>query len=115
MRKIRLELDRLRVETFVTGAGDELRGTVRARSSEGTYCGCETAATGDAACADPSPACTCSCYASCDGSPSCRLSCVQTCAATCQTCQGQLTCAQTCAEPYCDPWGTASGLHCTSC
>ena len=51
MKKMRLELERLEVESFVTGT-EGGKGTVRGHeSTEGTYCTCETAPS-DAACVE---------------------------------------------------------------
>lgn len=78
MKKVRLDLDAIQVDSFETNGGGGQRGTVR-----GHYCPC--------CCCDPC-VCTCcdtcqaTCAASCNGScDSCYDSCYGTC--------GELTCA----------------------
>jgi hypothetical protein len=91
MRKLKLDLDAIQVETFTTHAAGVPRGTVDARQGRETF-GC------------PLPTqdtCYDTCVYSCDGNcggggtgATC-YSCVQTCDATCDSCVA--TCDPTCA------------------
>ncbi|HEX2201786.1 MAG TPA: hypothetical protein VHG91_00735 [Longimicrobium sp.] len=87
MRKIKLQLDALRVETFDTGAEPELRGTVRGRHH-----------TFEVGCGEPVD----------DGTivycpvPTAQATCGWTCGSTC-TCG----CTQTRSAWTCDPYASA--------
>ncbi|HLM68348.1 MAG TPA: hypothetical protein VK358_12505 [Longimicrobium sp.] len=73
MKKMKLNLDELAVDSFDTSANEKPRGTVF-----GEQCTCHTACT-------------------CPGCPTCAASCNGTCyEATCNTCAGQWTCDYSC-------------------
>lgn len=100
MRKLRLERDDLRVDTFATsGSAASEQGTVRAHGGDGTVSydqPCEPVPHDytDVNCPPYTRGATCaaSCYGSCYGS--CNASCYNTC----------YTCDQnTCANASCDP------------
>jgi hypothetical protein len=100
MKKLKLRLDDLRVDTFDTSAGRKEKGTVF-----GEQCTCYTQCT--------CPGCP-TCYASCNGScdASCNGTCGDTCDASCQgtcdycgpsyanTCDGFNTCATAPSPDY---------------
>ncbi|HEX2208098.1 MAG TPA: hypothetical protein VHG93_10485 [Longimicrobium sp.] len=84
MKKMKLNLEQLAVDSFDTSAAAEKRGTVF-----GEQCTCHTQCT--------CPGCpTCQNYATCD------QSCNGTCDASCVygTCAGQYTCEGTCDSCY---------------
>jgi hypothetical protein len=64
MKKLRLELDALRVETFDAGAGDG-RGTVRGRESDPWTCAGDPESCGGS--------CDASCTGGCDPSDGCEI------------------------------------------
>lgn len=103
MRKLKLEIAELRVESFVVSHA-EGRGTVDARAKETLGCPTGatcwgTCATCDATCAScPATCATCNCSANCSADPSCA-SCEVTCANTCGSCN-PITC-----NPTVDPFG----------
>jgi hypothetical protein len=81
MRKLKLELDRLEVESFDTASTQKRKGTVIGEElcTCNTYCG----------------------QATCPGCPTCDNTCAYTCDdATCPACP---TCANTCANTCDDP------------
>lgn len=95
MRKRRLNIDELSIESFETDALAEPRGTVEARQTgpfEPVSCACAT---------DEFISCPFTCgFYSCEGNtcaatcnPTCGASCNGTCGYTCEgTCFGDLTC-----------------------
>ena len=103
MRKLKLEIADLRVDSFIVSAA-EGRGTVDAQEKE--TLGCPTGATCWGTCASCNGTCascaatcaTCNCTANCSVDPSCA-SCVVTCANTCGSCN-PITC-----NPTVDPFG----------
>ena len=99
MKKLRLELDDLTVESFATDGLTPEVGTVRAhetllRCSEG----CDTGAN------------TCDGGSTCDGGDSCVVSCsdcgTNNCGYTAGVSCGQLSCVYTCTS--CNPYGCGS-------
>lgn len=91
MKKIRLEMDALRVESFDTGAGRSARGTVHARQTRDAYCP-ELPPPDDSINVCPPPT----------GAPSCAGTCGSTCGSTCGCAQtfGAWTCVgSTCPDP----------------
>lgn len=100
MRKMKLELEALEVESFTTGSGNGV-GTVRGHdSTDQTYCGCQTEQTGDycvATDADGTKVIMCqpTVAGTCHG-PTCDYG-------TCNdpTCKGD-TCGSTCEHTFCD-------------
>jgi hypothetical protein len=94
MKKLRLHLDDLRIDSFQTTAPEKPKGTVF-----GEQCTCYTQCT--------CPGCP-TCYASCNGS--CDASCNGTCGNTCDaSCQG--TCDYYCNPSYdntCDGYNTCA-------
>src|SRR5262249_17402624 len=94
MRKVRMNLDALQVESFDTSPADARtrRGTVHARGGTvepypdfpqgGSYPNC------------PSPLCVDTPLASCDGS--CRYTCGASCNGTCNSCVTCNTCQESC-------------------
>ena len=82
MRKVKLDLDAIQVESFEASGGGGTRGTVR-----GHLCPC--------CCCDP---CCCTCCDTCQAT--CPATCPYTCAGdTCISCPGD-TCAWTCETCY---------------
>jgi len=108
MRKVKLSLDGLAVESFATVAeSGEYRGTVQGFATK-PWQGCpfQTADT----CADPCPSDAGSCAGTCVAS--CAVTCDYTCPATCAA-----TCAFTCDDPTCASCDTYCGqvscvIHC---
>ena len=94
MRKLRLELDALTVESFPTTADERnARGTVRARE-ECDSCGCSLGPNDVYTCGCKVSACPCdTCDTSCAGGPFCD--CLPS--GPCETCD--TSCA---GGPYCD-------------
>jgi len=78
MKKLKLEVDELKVESFQAERGDAARGTIRGQG-EGSYeIGCETVyASRDGSCEG-------TCFASCNAT--CGGSCYGSCDATCFSC-----------------------------
>ena len=93
MRKLKLDLDAIQVESFTTHAGQAPRGTVDGQQRQ-TY-GCPTWT-----CPPPTQdtcdqaTCDYSCNGGCGTGATC-YSCVQSCAGTCDSCV--VTCDATCA------------------
>jgi hypothetical protein len=96
MKKLRLELDSLAVESFDTAAAQKPKGTVF-----GEQCTCNTM------CAQQTcpgcPTCDNTCAYTCDDAtcpacPTCAASCNGSCEATCYGTCGEYTCAFTCEE-----------------
>jgi hypothetical protein len=83
MKKLRLQLDDLRIDSFETTAAEKPRGTVF-----GEQCTCWTQC-GQNTC----PGCP-TCDASCNGT--CAASCANTCAYTCDDASCAGTCGETC-------------------
>ena len=94
MKKLKLRLDDLRVDTFQTTAPEKPKGTVF-----GEQCTCYTQCT--------CPGCP-TCYASCNGS--CDASCNGTCGATCEG-----TCGATCGDTCYDSCAASCGTCQFSC
>lgn len=96
MKKLRLNLDELEIESFATTAeADALEeGTVH-----GYHCTCNC-------CTDNDP----TCYNTCAGNATCHRTCVgnNTCGQT--ACYG--TCYNTCNWGSCDGWETGDGNCC---
>ncbi len=96
MHKLKLDLDRLVVESFDTDASDSARrGTVRALSgfTVGPFtCVVETCDT----CYDSCYSCGGSCGGGCTNGPSCGSTCVDPTCNTCLTNCQQESCVQTC-------------------
>ena len=92
MRKQKLDIDHLQVESFETGRADGLRGTVRAHITGPTACDpdtCETRRGDSCDACDPSDWGTC--Y---PGVGTCGLSCNPSCIVThCATCDETCNCA----------------------
>jgi hypothetical protein len=87
MRKLKLGLDALRVESYVTSAETDDRGTVQANDSpSGNPFGCSNLPT----CPFTPGTCYNSCQGTCDDS--CLASCYESCQGTCY-----LSCPDTCA------------------
>lgn len=86
MRKLKLDLEELRVDTFSPAGGEEREGTVFGEQITAGTC---------------LNTCQLSCVASCI--VSCNISCVRTCFQV--TCAG--TCNRTCIAILCEPVGTA--------
>jgi hypothetical protein len=89
MKKLKLQLDDLQVDTFQTTAPERPKGTVF-----GEQCTCYTQCT--------CPGCpTCANYGTCDAScnGTCDASCNGTCEATCASCN--YTCEYTCDYAQC--------------
>ena len=94
MRKLRLQLEDLRIESFTTTSSQKEKGTVF-----GEQCTCQTA------CSCPGcPTCDASCNGTCGGTcaGTCEASCNGTCDYSCDTCGGSCggagdSCYQTCA------------------
>jgi len=78
MKKLKLELDELKVESFQTDRGASARGTVRGQG-EGSY---------ELGCPTMDPSCNGSCEGTCPGScvGTCGGSCYGSCDATCFSC-----------------------------
>lgn len=109
MRKLALELDALRVESFDTGAGDG-RGTVRGNFLGAAGAGAIRESDPWTCAGDPEScggSCDPSCNGSCDGAASCYGTCNRSCNGTCQggSCDTCLfvTCGGCTSEPpeYC--------------
>lgn len=79
MKKVRLTLDDLRVDSFQTSGG---------RREEGTVFGEQ---------------CTCQTNCTCPGCPTCDYTCPNTCWETCGNTCGQETCAYQLDPPF-GPW-----------
>ncbi len=94
MRKIRLELDALHVETFDTGAGMWKGGTVQGRHHTFEYdCGEPMPEDSIWVCPGPTDAATCNRF-------TCDWTCGNTCSCGCSyTCVGGYTCACPGTEP----------------
>jgi hypothetical protein len=94
MRKLRLQLEDLRIDSFTTTGSQKEKGTVF-----GEQCTCQTACT--------CPGCP-TCDASCNGTcgATCEASCNGTCDAACDTAGGGYTCYWTCTQ-------SAADSHCT--
>ena len=90
MRKLRLQLEDLRIDSFTTTSSQKEKGTVF-----GEQCTCQTA------CSCPGcPTCDASCNGTCGGT--CDASCNGTCDWSCETCGASCggpgdSCYQTCA------------------
>ena len=96
MKKLRLQLDELQVESFHTVRTEPARGTVRANAPT-WYCTEQIDCTYDYGCETQNESCngscatcfggTCenTCYNSCNGT--CNVSCYGTCDASCNTCE----------------------------
>jgi len=87
MKKIKLDLDKLVVDSFEVAPALDAPGTVQGYLiTENTRRACSCAASCDG-----------TCYATCDTcDASCAGTCAATCGATCQTCAGQYTCNESC-------------------
>jgi len=85
MRKLKLDLEHLAVESFATAEGEELYGTVRG-AQDGAEEELEVAEPGDV---EIAPASWWSCFTRC-GQLTCQWSCAGTCAGdvTCNSCNG---------------------------
>ena len=87
MRKLRMRVDDLRVESFDTsGAGNAARGTVRARMA------CSASEEGESLCC-PTETDQASCYGTCEGT------CQDSCGCTYWDCTVGWTCGYTCICP----------------
>lgn len=116
MRKLKLDLDALQVDSFAIGSGSG-SGTVRAReSTDQSYCGCETAPTGPACVAEGAwtflpevGTCnpyqgTCGRSANCSQYPCQSVNACHTDARPCQTVDSPCLPSQTCPGPEsCNP------------
>lgn len=93
MKKLRLELDRLAVETFATGEKSASAGTVR----------------GHATTTKPAVDTQESCNTLCGGDYTAYYTCEATCEACVESnmCLTQPTCAQSCNQPTCNAWPCA--------
>ena len=96
MKKLRLEVDDLRVESFVVADSGDQKGTVHAHVScrctnaQGGTCGggasCNGGATCDTDCSGVTYVDSCPCDPETAYAPSCDYSCVETCATACIGC-----------------------------
>ncbi|HVH11786.1 MAG TPA: hypothetical protein VM759_01980 [Longimicrobium sp.] len=102
MRKLRLDLDAVQVESFVTDAAAGGRGTVDARQRI-TF-GCPPPSQNTCA-----GTCSCGCGT---GALTCDWTCGSTCAASCNGTCGDPTCAATCGDTCA---GTCWDPTCESC
>lgn len=103
MRKLRLDMDELRVESFdTTAAGGARRGTVRGNADGVASAEPDTCQSQDAQCSDDSN-CAQSCPWTCAGDP---VSCGGSCEGSCHTCPD--TCGRTCGE-------TCDYVSCDTC
>lgn len=123
MKKLRLDLDHLRVESFDTsGGGAAPRGTVRGAARHPTLeesydPSCLGGDSCDGSCGDTCLSCDASCingtcYASCNGTcaASCNGTCVASCYGSCDvTCE---TCGGTCYESCHSCWGSRAPMEC---
>jgi hypothetical protein len=96
MRKIRLELDALQVETFDTGAGTLNRGTIHGRNHTFEIdCGDPPPEDSVYVCPVPTAAATCN-------QLTCAYTCGNTCSCGCTRTYGGWTC--TCPDPEPETW-----------
>lgn len=79
MRKQKLDVNHLRVESFEIGHGDGLRGTVRANATGPTACNPDTCETRRG---DSCNVCQVSPWDTCDPNATCALSCNPSCVVT---------------------------------
>ncbi|HEX6747923.1 MAG TPA: hypothetical protein VF092_11585 [Longimicrobium sp.] len=99
MKKLRLDLDAIRVDTFTTTRAEGERGTVKGHvccccccpccCTGGNSCGgtCDTCLTGCGTCQTCATACgTCESCGTCPGQWSCDFSCYGSCDRTCDYC-----------------------------
>ncbi len=99
MKKLKLEIENLAVESFDTSASEKPKGTVF-----GEQCTCQTACT-----CPGCPSCDYTCAYTCDDAtcpacPTCAASCNGTCnEASCYGTCGEYTCGFTCYES-CRQW-----------
>jgi hypothetical protein len=109
MKKLRLHLEDLQIDSFSTTSVKREKGTVY-----GEQCTCQTACT-----CPGCPTCDASCNGSCAGASciyTCAASCYGTCDATCETCNyscdGGLSC-----DPTCMGWASYPGPYqaCVQC
>jgi len=108
MKKFRLELDDLRIDSFSTTPAQAPKGTVF-----GEQCTCYTNCTCPG-CPTCDRSCNGTCYASCNAT--CDASCNGTCDATCVDCGTYETCGYTC-DPTCYGFATYGGPNqvCVAC
>jgi hypothetical protein len=108
MRKLKLELHDLRIDSFTTTPMAREKGTVLGEQCTcDTACSCPGCPTCDVSCTDPCGSCTC--WASCNGS--CVATCGASCYGTCDlSCDEGNTCAATCG-----PMATAPNSPCAEC
>ena len=98
MKKLRLDVDNLRVESFVTADSVGRKGTVhgfvscRCTNAQGGTCGgtasCDGGATCDTDCSGVTYADSCACQTETAYDPSCEYTSVGTCATACIGCTG---------------------------
>ncbi|HEX2203176.1 MAG TPA: hypothetical protein VHG91_07750 [Longimicrobium sp.] len=98
MKKLRLTVDDLRVDTFVTAESIDPRGTVhghiscRCTNAQGGTCGggasCNGGATCDTDCSGITYVDSCPCEPETVYDPSCDYTCVETCHTQCVACTG---------------------------
>ena len=85
MRKLKLQLEDLRIDSFTTTGSRKEKGTVY-----GEQCTCQTACT-----CPGCPTCDASCNGTCGGT--CAATCNASCYGTCDySCDGGFSCYQTC-------------------
>jgi hypothetical protein len=113
MRKLKLQLEDLRIDSFQTTPAEKPKGTVF-----GEQCTCYTNCT-----CPGCPTCDASCNGTCDAScnGTCDASCNGTCDATCLDCGTFFgaTCGNSCdysCDYTCDGWATYAGRYaCVRC
>ena len=100
MKKLKLNLDEIKVESFETSSHSFTQGTILAQGAEteGAVDTCYEYCLTQAQTCDPScgPSCNTACGQSCIGT------CPATCGVTCATCENQNTCDYSCQQTVCN-------------
>jgi hypothetical protein len=101
MKKLKLHLDDLRIDSFTTTPSERPKGTVFGEQCTcWTQCTCPGCPTCDASCNG-------TCYASCNGT--CAATCDASCNGTCDACTWEASCGGYSCNYTCDGWQTSPG------